>query len=200
VGNYAYWRANPKPTNKSSWEKFLGFFSYGDPGRKPDVLWGNPKAVPVLIDLSRERTNRGIYVEAYNTLGTMSLSASDALPSLKEDIKDEDTYRSMCALLVLLHMGEDGVQILIETLKDDRPQIRWQAASELARVEPPARQAVPALVQALQGEDEGVRQWAAIALMAIDPDQAKKAGAERFIPPDPGTPSAIRSTSTTSNR
>jgi len=182
VEKYVSWREHPRPRAKSLWEKFVAYFSSSDQDRKPDVLWGNPGAVPVLIDLTRERTNLGLYVEAYNTLSTIGPSARDAIPSLKEDVKDEDVYRSTCALLVLLHLGPEGFPILIEALKDDRPQIRRQAASEIARVEPPAWDAIPALVEALQDEDEGVRTLAALALKKIDPEEAKKAGAEKFIP------------------
>jgi hypothetical protein len=181
VEKYVSWQ--PRPRAKSLWEKFLEYFSWGGRGDKPDVLWGNPKAVPVLIDLTRERTNRGLYVQAYNTLSTIGPSASDAIPSLKEDVKDKDIYRSTCALLTLLHMGPEGVEILIGALKDERPQIRNQAASEIARVEPPAQEAIPALIQALQDKDEGVRTWAALALKKIDPEEAKNVGAEKFIPP-----------------
>jgi hypothetical protein len=195
VEKYVSWCEHPRRPARSLWGKFLEYFSWGGWGNRPDVLWGNPKAVPVLIDLTKERTNRGLYVQAYNTLSALGPSASDAIPSLIEDVNDEDIYRSTCALNVLPHLGPDGVPILIGALKDDRPQIRAQAALDIARVEPPARDAIPALVEALQDEEEGVRTWAAMALKRIDPEEAKKAGAEKFIPPPIEGPS-VPATST----
>ncbi len=191
VEQYAIWCEHPRSRAKSLWDKLFAFFSFGDRDQKPDVLWGNPKAVPVLIDLTKERSNRGIYVSACNTLITLGRSARDAIPTLKEDVKDQDTYRCTYALIVLGHLGPDGVEILVEALKDSRPGIRVQAASVLGRTGLDARVAVPALTQALEDKDEGVRTWAAIALTAIDPEEAKKAGAEKFIPqPSDGAASA----------
>jgi hypothetical protein len=190
VEQYIFWCEHRRPRAKSTWEKLFSFISSSDRDPKPDVLWGNPKAVPVLIDLTRERNNLRLFVEAYQTLSTLGRSARDAIPTLKEDVKDEDTYRSMRALIVLRQMGPDGVPIVIGALKDDRPQIRIQAAAELGRIGLDARVAVPDLIQALEDKEEGVSTWAAISLTAIDPESAKKAGAERFMP-KPSEPSAV---------
>jgi len=186
VEQYVYWREHPAPPPTSMWDRFFQFFSSEEPTYKPAILWGNPKAVPVLIDLTKERTNLKLYSEAYNTLSTLGRTAKDAIPSLENDIKDDDVYRAMRALGVLGHMGPDGVQVVIGALKDDRVQVRRQAAGELGRIGPDAKVCVPDLIQALEDNDEGVRTRAAISLMTIDQEEGKKAGAEKFIPQGPG--------------
>jgi bifunctional DNase/RNase len=72
--------------------------------------------------------------------------------------------------------GPDTVPALIEALKTQKdPSIRRQAADILGRLGPRAKEAVPALRDALQDEDEKVRKEAAAALkkLAGDPGDGK---------------------------
>jgi hypothetical protein len=167
------------------WEKFLSNFTTYDRTYKPDILWGNPKAVPVLIDLTKEKTNRILLHEVYSTLKTIGPTASDAVPRLKEDLESEDAEVSLRALNVLARVDPDAVQFLIETLKDDRPEIRQAAAGELAQIGPTAKAAVPSLVGALKDKEKGVREWAGIALLHIDPVAASRASADKVFPQGP---------------
>ena len=60
---------------------------------------------------------------------------------------------------------------LVKTLKEDKdPNMRYWAAESLGHYGREAKQAVPALAQALKDEDKNVRMGAAYALAAIGPD------------------------------
>jgi len=58
---------------------------------------------------------------------------------------------------------------LMATLADADPHLRREAATGLERLGPDAREALPALVEALKDNDDGVREAAVSAIVAIDP-------------------------------
>jgi HEAT repeat protein len=89
-----------------------------------------------------------------------------------EKMENAEFYRS-----VIITLGQSGsraekaIHVLIKALSHENGIIRGAAAGALARVGLPAREAIPALLKVLS-EDTGeyVRQIAARALSAIDPD------------------------------
>jgi HEAT repeat protein len=117
---------------------------------------------------------------------------------------DPDSIR-LYARLALARIGKPAVPALIEALKDKREGVAPQAAEALGWVLPPPKEAVPALCMAIQNDrahaaayanalgqlgpparsavpdltdllTDGVsRAEAAVALVRIDPDQAKEA-------------------------
>lgn len=65
-------------------------------------------------------------------------------------------------------MGEDAVPILVDYLGHERADIRRWAAVTLGEVGPPAREAIPPLLDALRDGDPSVRDGAKGALEEID--------------------------------
>lgn len=81
-----------------------------------------------------------------------------------------------------------AVPVLIDLLRDARPPMRRYAAGKLGAIGPPARAAVPALVEVVRDEEAdrdadgfgwSVRPTAAWALGRIDPGAAARAGVPR---------------------
>jgi HEAT repeat protein len=63
---------------------------------------------------------------------------------------------------------------LIKALKNDSPDVRAQAAGFLGEFGSDAKEAIPALLEACDDEDEAVRTNARRALKKIDPEEAKR--------------------------
>jgi len=100
----------------------------------------------------------------------------------------------ICAAEALWHFSQDREAIAVlldilteaeignrEALADDRQREtisnqRYMAIRALGRIGPPARVAIPPLLDLLQAEDRMIRITAADALKRIDPEVAKKAG------------------------
>lgn len=76
----------------------------------------------------------------------------------------------------LASLGAPGAALLVENLNHPQAKVRTLAADCLASMFPGPKQAVPALIEALNDSALEVRQAAARALQAIDPVAAKKAG------------------------
>jgi HEAT repeat protein len=82
------------------------------------------------------------------------------------DLENSSTSRCLKARQSLVEIGEAAVPGLDKVLANGNRQTRWEAAKALAEIRSPA--SAPALVQALQDEDAGVR-WAAMdALIGLD--------------------------------
>jgi HEAT repeat protein len=80
---------------------------------------------------------------------------------------------SLAVLAVGCGKKEYSVPSLVDTLKKDRdPKMRFYAAKELGHFGAQAKDAVPALTEALKDEDKNVRMEAAYALGEIGPDAA----------------------------
>jgi HEAT repeat protein len=201
VGLYASQNKNSLTTRISFLDKILKFLSItGTHGRpdKPAVLAGKPEALPVLRDLIREKDSLPVTREAYIALGTMGQSsAKEVLPILEEEINGEDLYFRAVAVQTLGSLGPEGIPYLIRLLKHEAPQVRIQAAGTLLPLGRDSKDLVPkeavsALIEALEDKVEGVRESAAHALLTIDPEEAERVHAERFIPvPPPGFQSAV---------
>ncbi|MCI0459283.1 MAG: HEAT repeat domain-containing protein [Gemmataceae bacterium] len=94
----------------------------------------------------------------------------------------------MQSLVRIAQLGPDVVPGLVEALQNGAPSTREFAAQALGMFHDPrarpalgefgpkAREAVGALIQLLQDEDQETRRRAAKALQKIDPQAARKAG------------------------
>jgi hypothetical protein len=183
VDTYVSRRENPAAIRRSYWGKLLQFFASTGTPEKPSILRGDIKALPVLIDLIKEKSNRRVSMETYAAIANMGSSARGALPILEEDLNGEDSYFCVVAVQTMLRLGSESVPCLIGALKHDDAQVRASAAYSLGEIGQSAKKSVPSLVEALQDKEEIVRAEAAIALVQIDPKEANKVNAERFIPP-----------------
>lgn len=199
VESYASQNANPIAMRTSYWDRILNFLSITSSHsrrEKPILLEGKSEALPVLRDLIKERASPRVTLEAYKTLGTLGqASAKDVLPLLEEEINDQDMYlrmARMAAVHTLAGFGQEGIPLLIQALKHKSPDVRIAAAQTLKDMGYGLvpRDAVLALVDALNDEVADVRNSAAHALVTIDPEEADKAHAESFIPRLPGFVSA----------
>jgi HEAT repeat protein len=73
------------------------------------------------------------------------------------------------ATQALAGLGGESVTALVDLLSDPRPRVRRWAASVLGQIGPPARDAIPALVDAMADEDPAVQQEVRRALEIIQP-------------------------------
>jgi HEAT repeat protein len=109
-----------------------------------------------------------------------------ALPALRQAAKDSDAEVRQRAGQILDAI-QSSLTFLLESLKDNNPAVRREAAQGLIRLGPKAKPAVTALTQALQDKDEDVRDAVFNALLSIDPEikalvqeVPKKAQADKY--------------------
>jgi HEAT repeat protein len=104
----------------------------------------------------------------------------ELLPFFLDDLATDDhPYGYVCGGLSRVE-GPDVVPALLAVLRESKnPSAREGAACALEAMGPRAKEAVPALRDALHDEDQRVRQRAAWALKAIDPNAAAEAGVPR---------------------
>lgn len=195
VERYASQNANPTARRVSYWDKILNFLSITNSGsrpEKPTLLVGKSEALPVLIVLIKDKTNKAVALEAHKALGTLGEpSAKDVLPLLEEEINGQDMYFRTAAVHTLAGFGREGIPLLIQALKHESPDVRIAAAQTLMDMGYGPKNLVPrnavlALLEALKDEAAEVRAWSARALATIDPEEADEAHVERFIPGHPG--------------
>ena len=174
---------------KTYWDKVLEFLSLTskhEAPEKPKVLEGGSAALPVLADLIRNKESRQVSLEAYRALATLGQpNAREIVRLLEEEIGGKDLYFRREAVRALASLGPAGIRQLIDGLQHESPDVRQAAAQALYEMalgpqDTMPKAAVPALVKALEDEVEGVRYYAAMALLHIDPEEAKKRNAERF--------------------
>ena len=128
-------------------------------------------AVPVLIEnLSDE--NPKVRSSAAYALGKIGPAAQKAESALRERFaNDDDRFVRLSAIWALLHVrpgdqriARRALPLLIEALKSDRPDVRFEAAATLGELGPIARGAIAALESLRNDRDEAVR---AVAQEAI---------------------------------
>jgi HEAT repeat protein len=100
-------------------------------------------------------------------------------PAARPAIKDSDEEVSrgaICALSKLGASAREAVPAIVKCLEGRPRSVRILAAELLYKFQPEPKTVVPALLQALQDEDEYVRDGAATSLKAINPRAAARAG------------------------
>jgi HEAT repeat protein len=117
-----------------------------------------------------EDTNPSTRFSAINAVGKMGPEAREAIPALIETIRQTRNHDKRILLAcnyALLAMGKEIVPSMISLLKDDDLEMRRGAAWILGKVGPEAKDAVPALTEALNDSNPAVRTKAAEALKKI---------------------------------
>jgi HEAT repeat protein len=139
-------------------------------------------AVPVLIEALRDDyrdlgTAVGpelpvlIHLSVLETLGSMGPAAAHAVPALVTFLKSEKkvTRRALPAAVILKieSTNEDALDVFMELLRHERPDIRAGAAEALGTLKPTAADLIPALEKLLDDKDPNVRAAAAKALESL---------------------------------
>lgn len=88
------------------------------------------------------------------------------IDALIKDLHHPDGLQRQRARFGLIHIGHEAVQPLIAVVQNEKGQARWEAIETLSRMTAPA--AAPALIDALQDEDVGIRWAASNALISQD--------------------------------
>jgi HEAT repeat protein len=89
-----------------------------------------------------------------------------AINSLIAALDSHDVTARQHAREALVRIGKPAVAPLIEELTDPSDDVRWEAAKALGQIGDP--EAAPALVNALEDENSGVRWLAAEGLIALE--------------------------------
>jgi hypothetical protein len=120
---------------------------------------------------------------AIHAVGKIGPEAKEAIPVLIEtirEVRNRDKRILVACNNALLAMGKEIVPSMISLLKDDEWEMRRGAAWILGKVGPDAKDAVPALTEALHDPNPAVRTKAADALKKI------KGGNAESVNPNPG--------------
>jgi len=124
---------------------------------------------------------------AINAIGEMGPTAKRAIPVLIETIREtrnRDKKMLLSCNYALLAMGKEIVPYMITVLKDDNWEMRRGAAWILGKVGPAAKDAIPALTEALNDTNAVVRKKAAESLKKI---KGEKGDLEKPISEETGS-------------
>ncbi len=135
------------------------------------------EAVPALATILRQDPDRRLRVEAALALSKMRPASERAVPALAEALGDEDRLVRMYAIIALSGLGRasrPALPALTAALRDDSNQtyvstftftVQEEAAIALGRVSAGTPEAVPILMETLQGSpSDRLRQAAVRAL------------------------------------
>lgn len=128
---------------------------------------GAKAAVPVIIELLKDRNTR---LEAADALGAMGSDAKEASPALVEVLVDQDNATSIAVGAALRDIGPGAVPALIEAL-GDRPRMA-RAAFVLGQIGPAAKDAILALTKLLEHPNPDIHQNARKALKQISGEES----------------------------
>ena len=112
--------------------------------------------VPALLSALNDQVE-WIRRTAIEILGEFGPEAKEAVPALVAALNDQSKEVRSSASSTLGKIGQGAVRALIAALKDQSGEVGKLAASALGRIGPKAREAVPALIIALNDQSEGVR-------------------------------------------
>ncbi len=98
----------------------------------------------------------------------------EVVKKLVEALKDPDLDVRQNLGVALSKIGADAVEPLVVALKGDNVDRRAGAAYSLGLIGPPARAAIPALLDALKDETTEVRRQASYSIARLLPDKVAK--------------------------
>ena len=131
------------------------------------------EAVPALVQALADEDEHVRWAAA-SALRDSGPDAVDAVPALVQALQDEHEDVRQAAASALGKIGPQAVPALIEALGDGDAHVRQGASLALGLIGPEAREAVPLLIQALEGDEDWlVRSRAAYALGWIGPEPSE---------------------------
>jgi hypothetical protein len=146
------------------------------------LLRVEPGSKEALAVLQAALADPNLYIrqQVADVLGSAGPEARGAAPALRKALKDESAFvrlNAAAALWRLTGEAETARPVLVAALKPEEPaQVRAHAARKLGEVGAAARAAVPALLEVWRDPDLNARTSAGLALKAIDPEAAARAG------------------------
>lgn len=125
-----------------------------------------PDLIAMLGDEAANVRNRAV-----SAISAMNPAIADIMPRLRDILQKSDTNARESAILMLSYLepDEDIITLIIEETYNDRWQTRVIAVKGLGRVGAGYPDAISALINALDDENEKVRQYAAESLGMIGP-------------------------------
>jgi HEAT repeat protein len=147
----------------------VAILSIGCTKKKKEVTYeGKPLSEWINMLRDEDPTKRFAAIGAVRQIGP---EAKEAIPILIETIREVRNNRDRRMLVAcnkaLLGMGKEIVPHMISLLKDETWEMRRGSAWMLGKLGPDARDAVPALTEALNDPQPAVRAKAAEALKKI---------------------------------
>ena len=140
----------------------------GPEALRPEALRREAKeAVPVIIELLKDKNTRHQAADALQAIGP---DAKEASPTLVEVLVDPDEGTSIGIAAALRDIGPGAVPALIEAL-GDRPRMT-RAAFVLGQIGPAAKDALPVLTKLLEHPNPDIRQNARKALKQISGEES----------------------------
>jgi|GEM_PF-560918 len=135
------------------------------------------KALPELIGLLDYRNDSGIQETAAKLIGGMGARASSAIPKLTEGLNSKYGNEIERSASALAGIGLPAVPGLIAALRSDKENTSEGAALALGKIGPSAKDAIPALIEAI-GESRNLRVRGTFerSMQQIDPVPAGETG------------------------
>lgn len=139
-------------------------------------------AIPHLIQALKDDDDE-VWKQAKNTLIAIEVPDKAIFPPLVKALKDENSGVRQGACLALQRFKAEAVPYLVQALKDPDPNVQFKAADSLDDIGPPARKAIPALVEtATTNPNEKVRRYAVMALVTIQGFDEYKRDPAKAVP------------------
>jgi HEAT repeat protein len=135
------------------------------------------QAVPALIKIYEQHNSP--LLPDYASLALIAIGPEAAIPLFVRDTGSSNLIVREGAVMALWNVYTEPrliVPALAKLLSDTNINVRYAAARGIQHFGTNAQQAAPALVPMLSDPDTRIRRAAAIALKAIDPEAAAKAG------------------------
>lgn len=127
------------------------------------------EAVPALANALAD-ANRDIRYAAAEALSQIGPKAVAAAPALVSAMPDKDNEVRNLIRHALFQIGPRAVPALVPALAHEKVEVRRWVVEILGQYEAGAKEAVPALVNALMNPDSQIQVYASAALVKIGPD------------------------------
>ena len=153
-----------------------------------------PSTVPELIDVLLGDYGDEARIGAAYTLGGMGEKATPAIPALTINLFHDGPYevrrQAAWALGEIGPNAQPSVPMLIAVMFNDFIHVRREAAEALGKIGDTS--AIPALVQALKDEDDGVGSYAAESIAVLAKQSFPDVGSSGFHLDDDGIPLIVK--------